>query len=65
MYRAEKCPQCGLSDGCDDIIVSTRIIDQTYNGDLITILEERRCDICGKLYKVKMHYNLGYEELER
>ena len=61
-YRYMRCPNCGLSDGNDDKILSSRVIDKTYNGEEITILEERQCDICQKKYKVKMYYTLKYEE---
>lgn len=58
-----KCPRCGLSDGNDDEVLSQRIIDKSFNGGNIVILEERKCDICFKIYKVKMFYALKYEEL--
>ena len=61
-YRYVRCPDCGLSDGNDDKILSSRVIDKSYNGEEITILEERQCDICQKQYKVKMHYTLKYED---
>lgn len=61
-YRYMQCPNCGLSDGNDDKILSSRVIDKSYNGEEITILEERQCDICQKQYRVKMHYTLEYEE---
>lgn len=54
-YRYEKCPRCGLSNGTDDKILSSKIIDTSYNGGEITILEERKCDICQKVYKIEMH----------
>ena len=62
-YRYTRCPLCGLSDGNDNKILSSKIIDTSYNGDAVTILEERKCDICKKVYEVEMHYALKYEEL--
>ena len=62
-YRYEKCPRCGLSNGTDDKILSSKIINTSYNGGDITILEERKCDICQKVYRVEMHYTLKYEEI--
>lgn len=62
-YRYMRCPRCGLSDGNDDVILSSKVIDKSYNGGELTILEERKCDICQKVYKVEMHYALKYEEL--
>lgn len=62
-YRYMTCPICGLSDGNDDKILSRRVIDMSYNGGELTILEERKCDICQRIYGVRMHYALKYEEL--
>lgn len=62
-YRYVTCPNCGLSDGNDDAILSSKVIDKSYNGGELVILEERKCDICQQIYKVKMHYTLKYEEL--
>ena len=64
-YRYIRCPNCGLSDGNDDKIMSSKVIDKSYNGRDLVILEERKCDICQKIYKVEMHYTLKYEELRR
>lgn len=62
-YRTTSCPRCGLSDGNDDQTMSSKVIDKSYNGGELTILEERKCDVCQKVYKVEMHYTLRYEEL--
>lgn len=61
-YRHIRCPNCGLSEGNDYVIMSSKVIDKLYNGGELTILEERKCDICQNIYKVKMHYALKYEE---
>ena len=60
-YRYVTCPNCGLSDGNDDKILSSKVIDKSYNGGELTIVEERKCDICHKVYTVEMHYTLIYE----
>lgn len=63
MERYMRCPHCGFSDGNDDKILSHRMTDKSYNGGELTILEERECDICHKIYEVNMFYMLKYEEL--
>lgn len=62
-YRYVTCPNCGLSDGNDDTILSSKVIDKSYNGGELVMLEERKCDVCQQIYKVEMHYTLKYEEL--
>lgn len=61
-YRYIKCPHCGQSDGNDDSILSRQMIGCSYNGEELEIEENRRCDVCGKVYTVRMHYELKYEE---
>lgn len=62
-YRYMRCPRCGLSDGHDDIILSHKVVYKSYNGGELVMVEERECDICQKVYTVKMFYTLKYEEL--
>lgn len=62
-YRYIRCPRCGLSNGKDDVILSNEVIDKSHDGSELTILEERKCDVCQKVYKVKMYYALKYEEI--
>ena len=60
MYYAT-CPQCGLSDGKNDYIISTQLTYNDYNG--AEIIVTKQCDICGKIYKVRKQYNFFYEEV--
>lgn len=60
MYYAS-CPQCGLSDGNDDQIISTQLISNDYSG--AEIIVTKQCDICRKIYKVRKQYNFAYEEI--
>ena len=62
-YRYAKCPYCGQSDGNDDKIISSAIVNTSYNGRDLIVLEQRRCDICRKLYPVEMYYELKYEKI--
>lgn len=60
-YRYLRCPYCGQSDGHDDKIVSSEVVDKSYNGGELVLVEGRKCDICQKVYPVEMHYALRYE----
>ena len=62
-YRYARCPYCGQSDGNDDKIISSAIVNASYNGRDLTVMEKRRCDICRKVYPVEMHYELKYENI--
>ena len=53
------CPSCGQSDGADDLILSS-IVDEIFSDEVI-IKETRRCDICGHVYEVFIHYDFAYE----
>lgn len=61
--RYVKCP-CGRTDGNDDLVESIELIDLSYNADECILLEERKCDICGQVRRVKMHFKFGWEEME-
>lgn len=53
------CPNCGQSDGADDLILYSDVED--IFSDKIIVREKRRCDICGHEYEVFIHYNFVYE----
>lgn len=55
---------CGKSDGHDDIVLDRELKEFEFDGSLCVVQERRRCDICGKVYIVNMHYRFVYEEKE-
>lgn len=60
MYCAS-CPQCGLSDGNNDKVISEQLIFNDYVGAEIIVTKE--CDICRKIYKISKKYRFDYEEV--
>lgn len=61
--RYVKCP-CGRTDGNDDPIDSVELFDMSYNADECVLVEYRRCDICGKVRRVQMHFKFAWEEMD-
>lgn len=54
------CPHCGKSDPNDNIVTARKIL--YCCGSEISIVEKRKCDICGKTYEIVVHYDAKYEE---
>ena len=61
--RYVKCP-CGRSDGGDDPIESVELLDMSYNADECILVEARKCNICGQIRRVQMHFKFAWEEME-
>ena len=57
------CPYCGKTNANDNRRLETKVKDRDCSGQKCTVIEKRKCNACGKIYAVEMHYSLEYEVL--
>ncbi len=57
------CPYCGKTNAGDNRSLEMKVKSRDCSGQTCTVIERRKCDICGKIYAVEMYYRFEYEVL--